>query len=203
MERNSFVFYRSFYEAIVELPREVQGEVLTAVIEYGLNGVTTEPLKPIARGMLALIKPMVDANNQRFRNGCKGAASGKLGGRPKHVADPQNEPKETPQETPKKPQRNPKKTPNVDVNVNADVNVNEKKDDPPFIPPVISEVVAYFDEKGYSEEAASNFFAYYDELSWCDKNGNSLKNWKLKAINVWFKPEHRKQKKTNRWGLAQ
>ena len=109
MERDSFIFYRSFYEGIKELPRDIQGEVLTAVMEYGLNGVTTENLKPIAKGMLALIKPQLDANNKRFENGKKGAEHGKKGGRPK-------------KETPKKPQENPNETPNVNVNDNVNVN---------------------------------------------------------------------------------
>ena len=76
MKRDSFIFYQSFYEAIVELPREIQGEVLTAVVEYGLYGETTESLKPIAKAMMLLIKPQIDANQKRYENGCKG-------GRPK------------------------------------------------------------------------------------------------------------------------
>ena len=70
--RNSFVFYGSWWEAIKNLPRDVQGDVLTAIIEYGLSGETTEQLKPIAKAMLAMVKPQIDANNQRFENGKKG-----------------------------------------------------------------------------------------------------------------------------------
>ena len=31
--RDGFIFYSSFFEAIRELPRDIQGEVLTAIIE--------------------------------------------------------------------------------------------------------------------------------------------------------------------------
>ena len=110
MERESFVFYRSFYEGIKELPRDIQGEVLTAIMEYGLNGVTTENQKPITKAMFALIKPQLDANNQRFENGRLGAEHGKKGGRPRK----------------EKPQENPNLTPNV--NVNDNVNDNDDKD---------------------------------------------------------------------------
>lgn len=72
MERDSFVFYRSFWESIKVLPRDIQGEVLTAVVEYGLYGETTGNPKPIARAILTLIKPQIDANNRRFENGSKG-----------------------------------------------------------------------------------------------------------------------------------
>lgn len=70
--RNSFVFYGSWWEAIKNLPRDVQGDVLTAIIEYGLTGVTTGQLKPIAKAMLAMAKTQIDINNQRFENGKKG-----------------------------------------------------------------------------------------------------------------------------------
>ena len=121
MERESFVFYRSFYEGIKELPRDIQGEVLTAIMEYGLNGVTTENQKPITKAMFALIKPQLDANNQRFENGRLGAEHGKKGGRPR-----KEKPQENPNQTPKKPQENPNQTPNVNDNVN--VNDNDDKD---------------------------------------------------------------------------
>ncbi|ERI64310.1 hypothetical protein HMPREF1551_00549 [Capnocytophaga sp. oral taxon 863 str. F0517] len=124
MERESFVFYRSFYEGIKELPRDIQGEVLTAIMEYGLNGVTTENQKPITKAMFALIKPQLDANNQRFENGKLGAEHGKKGGRPR-----KEKPQENPTLTPKKPQENPNLTPNVNDNVNVNDNISflEKK----------------------------------------------------------------------------
>ena len=40
--RESFVFYRSFYDAIKDLPRDVQGEIYTAIMEYSLYGKETE-----------------------------------------------------------------------------------------------------------------------------------------------------------------
>ena len=138
MERESFVFYRSFYEGIKELPRDIQGEVLTAIMEYGLNGVTTENQKPITKAMFALIKPQLDANNQRFENGRLGAEHGKKGGRPR-----KEKPQENPNLTPKKPQENPNLTPNVNVNdnVNDNVNVNDNDDN--------KDTSAITDEKKY------------------------------------------------------
>lgn len=70
--KESMVFYASWLDAIKNLPREIQGEVLTAIIEYGLTGVTTESLKPIAKAMLALVKTQIDINNKRYENSLKG-----------------------------------------------------------------------------------------------------------------------------------
>ena len=127
MERESFVFYRSFYEGIKELPRDIQGEVLTAIMEYGLNGVTTENQKPITKAMFALIKPQLDANNQRFENG-------KRGGRPKadcNQTETETKPNHNQTITKPKPNHNQTETkpePNVNDNVNVNVNVNDNDD---------------------------------------------------------------------------
>lgn len=69
--RDSIIFYRSFYEAIKNLPRDVQGEIYTAIMEYGLYGNETENLKPVARSIFTLIKPQIEINNKRYSNGCK------------------------------------------------------------------------------------------------------------------------------------
>lgn len=83
MERDSILFYRSFYEAIKGLSKDIQVEIYSAVMEYGLNGNLPENLKPVAKGMFALMKPVIDNNNVRLENGKKGAEFGKRGGRPR------------------------------------------------------------------------------------------------------------------------
>ena len=64
--RDSFIFYKSFYEAIKDLPRDIQGEVYTAIMEYSLYGITTENLKPVARSIFTLIKPQIDQQGIGF-----------------------------------------------------------------------------------------------------------------------------------------
>ena len=75
MERESFVFYRSFYEAIKELPAENQANVYNALFEYSFNNVEVE-LSGVEKAVFLLMKPQVDANQKKYENGCKG-------GRPK------------------------------------------------------------------------------------------------------------------------
>ncbi len=82
MTRDSFVFYRSFFEAISLLPSEVQAEVYPAVVEYALNGKEPKGLSDIARGVFILVKPNIDASIARKENGKK---FGKLGGRPAKI----------------------------------------------------------------------------------------------------------------------
>lgn len=63
-----------------------------------------------------------------------------------------------------------------------------KKPPKKFIPPTIAEVEDYIDEKGFTVDA-KKFIDYYTELDWHDKEGKPVKNWKLKIISVWDKPE--------------
>lgn len=107
--RDSFIFYRSFYEAIRDLPRDIQGEIYTAIMEYGLYGNETESLKPIARSIFMLVKPIMDANYSRYENGCKG-------GRPKGEKN-QTETKQEPNRNQTETKRKPNEDVDVDVNI--------------------------------------------------------------------------------------
>lgn len=74
MTRDSFVFYRSFYESIACLDDDDRLACLDAICEYALNG--TEPEESaVASAILMMAKPSIDKNNERYLNG-------KLGGRP-------------------------------------------------------------------------------------------------------------------------
>jgi hypothetical protein len=68
--RDTMIIYRSFFEAIKELPKENQAEVWNAVYELGLNGNLIE-LQGISKTIFTLIKPQIDANLKRFENGKK------------------------------------------------------------------------------------------------------------------------------------
>jgi len=68
--RDSSIFYRSFYEAIKDLPPENQAEVYNAIFEYSLNGNEVE-LTGISKTIFTLIKPQIQANIKRFKNGSK------------------------------------------------------------------------------------------------------------------------------------
>ena len=82
IERDSFVFYRSFYEAIKDLDKKEQSNLLCAICELALNGNEIE-LNGISSTIFKLIKPQINANLKRYKNGSKG-------GRPKT----ENKPKE-------------------------------------------------------------------------------------------------------------
>ena len=136
--RESFIFYRSFWDAIKELSPEDREKSLTAIMEYALNDKIDHDLKGVSQAIFSLTKPQIDANNRRYENG-------KRGGRPKKETEV--EPKKNRSRTKKKPNNNLTETekepivildetkvePNVNDNVNVNVNDNI------ISPPVITE----------------------------------------------------------------
>ena len=100
MARDSFIFYRSFYEAIKEIPPEDQLQVYKAISIYALEQKEIT-LTGIARAIFSLVKPQLDANYKKYENGKQ----------KKSKTEANNKQKESKSET--------------NVNVNDNVNVNE------------------------------------------------------------------------------
>lgn len=70
MERDSFIFYRSFYEAIKEIPDEEQLNIYKAITEYALNQNEIQ-ITGVSKAIFTLVKPQLDANFQKYLNGKK------------------------------------------------------------------------------------------------------------------------------------
>ena len=116
MERESFVFYRSFRDAFRALDKDVRLRMYEAIIDYGLDLI--EPhFEGIEKVLWTLIRPQLEANNKRFENGCKGGA-------PIGNQNARKQPKNNQKITEKQPKNN-QKQPNVNENVNENVNTKE------------------------------------------------------------------------------
>ena len=206
--RDSFIFYGSFYEAISCLDDATRLQCYDAVASYAITGIDPE-LNGVAKAIFALIKPQIDANNKRYNNGCKGAEYGKKGGRPV-TKNPIGDNDENPiGDTSKNPigdnDENPIETPNEKENENVNVNENEKEkeNESPsetkrekqakekrkrFSAPSVDEVRDYCRERGNSIDAET-FVDFYASKGW--KVGNSpMKDWQS-AIRTWEKRECR------------
>ena len=204
--RDSFIFYGSFYEAISCLDDATRLQCYDAVASYAITGIDPE-LNGVAKAIFALIKPQIDANNKRYNNGCKGAEYGKKGGRPV-TKNPIGDNDENPiGDTSKNPigdnDENPIETPNEKENENVNENEKEKENESPsetkrekqakekrtrFSAPSVDEVRDYCRERGNSIDAET-FVDFYASKGW--KVGNSpMKDWQS-AIRTWEKRECR------------
>lgn len=113
LHRESFLFYRSFFEAIEQVSETDQLQIYRAIAQFALDGVEPQ-LQGLLKALWIAIKPQLEANNKRYLNGCKGGVHGKRGGAPKGNANAR-----------KQPQNNPKTTPNDNDNDNVNERVCE------------------------------------------------------------------------------
>ncbi len=101
IKRESFIFYKSFFEAIKGLPDNERLEMYDGIIKYAINGEKIF-LDGFKNQLFCLIKPQLDANNKRYKDGKKGGQYGIKGGRPKNpTGDINNNPTGVTKITPK------------------------------------------------------------------------------------------------------
>ncbi len=74
MQRGQFTFYRSYYEAVKELPKRDQTTVLLAVCAYALDGEVPK-LSGTSSAIFTLIRPTLDAARRK----AEGAKNGRAG----------------------------------------------------------------------------------------------------------------------------
>ncbi len=108
----SFVFYKSFYEALQALDDNARLQAYDAICSYALDVSETPSVDGIAKVIFIMAKPQMDANKKRKTNGNKG-------GRPTT-----NSTKTTTKKTNGSTKNKPNVNENVNVNVNANVNEN-------------------------------------------------------------------------------
>lgn len=184
MDKDSFVFYRSFYEAIKEVPKKHRSVIYEAVFEYVFDA--QEPsLSGVPSAMWKLIKPQLDASAKRYENSKKGAEYGKLGGRPKKTKEDEK-PLKGSEEKPLKGKE--AKTPNVNVNVNENdnenVNVNVSRVRARNTRPSAQELAIYCFENGIHTNL-EKFMSYNDAKGWPIE-------WKA-ALAMWVEKDKEKQ----------
>lgn len=174
-ERDSFVFYRSWYESAKLFENNLdKSKYIEAIIEYALDQVEPKFNDIVSTQIWTLTKPNLDANIKKYKDGCVGAPHGKKGGRPKK----------------KEPHNNPTKTPNVNVNVNEPVKekVNKKDNDIDKRKAEFKKLLSKYQDI-YVLDMMKDFFSYWTEHSPNDRKmrfekqtsfsvGRRLRTWK-------------------------
>lgn len=127
--KESFVFYRSFYDAIKCLPDEQRLEIYEAIFEYGLNDNDVQ-LEGASQAIYNLTKPSINSANARYNASVE---NGRKGGRPKtnnleNLTKP-NHNLDKPRYNLDKPNHNLTDTDTDTVNVTYTDNVNVNKND--------------------------------------------------------------------------
>lgn len=183
--RESIVFYRSFYEAIKELPAEEFRNAVMAIMEYGLNDSEIDT-SGVAKAILIMAKPQIDKNNKRYENGLRGGIKPKQN---QNGTKTEPNPNQTVTKVEPTPNQNgtkaePKRT-NPEPNDNDNVNVNDIKESeekkPRFYPPTLEELKKYIADNKYNVEP-ERFIDYYTANGWT-VGKNRMKDWKAVVRN--------------------
>ena len=180
--REGFTFYRSFRDAINCLEDSgAKLEIYQAISDFALDNKEpdVETFSKMGKLCWIALRPNLNSDRQRYKNGCKGGAP----------VGNQNALKTT-----EKQPKNNLKTSNVNVNDNVDVNVNDKRERKSvarFTPPTLEEVKQYITENGYKLVDADSFYNHYEAIGW--KVGkNPMKDWKA-CVRGW---QSREKKQT-------
>lgn len=199
MARDSFIFYRSFYEAISELPKENQADTYNAIMEYALNQEEIE-LTGISKAIFSLVKPQLDANYKKYENGKQKKSK--------------TEAKQ--KQTKSKIGTNVNVNENVNDNENVNVNDNDNENVGDSCVDGLQEVVDFYNENiglitpyglevlsDYAKEMPTDLIIYAMEIS-VEANVRTiqyikgiLNNWSNKGIKTLIeaKKENQKQNK--------
>jgi len=178
--RDSIILYRSLREATKQLDLETRAKVYDSVMDYAFDG--TEPEETgVVQAMFLMMKPIIDANNQRYENGCKG-------GRPKNQTITKEKPNNNQNETKAEPNKDKDK--DVDKDVNEKEMVKEKVATAPrFTKPTLQDVQAYVDEQNLAMDAQA-FVDFYESKGW--KVGSTpMKDWRAACRN-WARRDRQK-----------
>lgn len=178
MTRDSMVFYRSFFEAVEDLPPEDFKQAVTAIMRYALDG-TADDVKGVAKSILIMARPQIDKNNKRYENGTRG------GRKPN---DNQTITKTEPKCISSKPNVNVNDNVN-DIKENTLKSVKEKR----FAPPTPEDVREYCREKGLNVDA-DRFVDFYKSKNWY-VGKNKMKDWKA-AVRNWARSQSQRQEST-------
>ena len=171
--RDSFIFYRSFFQSTKRLSKEEKAELFEAICYYALDGESIE-MSAVPEAIFSVIKPNLDANRRKWENGCKEKKKTSK----TEAEDEQEISKDeaNDKQTISKPQGN------VNVNVNANEECKSKSESKRFSPPTLQEVSYYCQERKNSVNP-EKWISHYQSNGW--KVGkNQMKDWKA-AVRTW------------------
>ena len=195
MARDSFIFYRSFYEAISELPKDNQADSYNAIMRYALDQEEIE-LTGISKAIFSLVKPQLDANYKKYENGKQKKSKTEA----------------------KQKQTKSKKVTNVNENVNENVNVNVNDNDKVSDSCVdgLQKIIDFYNEniglitpygvevlEDYSKDMPTDLIIYAMQIS-VEANKRTIKyikailnNWQKAGIRTLVQAKDENHKKKN------
>lgn len=193
-DKDSFVFYRSFADSINYLPTNLQLPLYKAITSYALD--LEEPDfekckdKYVLEALWAGIRPQLDANHQRYLNGCKGGCPPGTT-KPSMIGNQNARKKQNQNKTKTKPNANDNDNGNDKDGVNSPLGETGKADSSntrrvQFVKPTPEDVSKYCSEKGYSIDV-DQFCDYYESNGWV-VGKTPMRDWRA-TVRTWVRNE--------------
>ena len=209
MERKQFTWYRSYYDALKELPAEEFRDIVLAVCAYALDGEEPE-LSGVARAIFTLIRPTLEVGRSKAENRSRAEqtvlSAEQTGNRPEQT---KNKPEQT-QNKRKQTENKPEQTRKEKEKEREKESENDSYCSPPppsgpkrFVPPTLAEVQSYVAER-QSPVDPQGFIDFYASKGWM-VGKTPMKDWKAACRNAetWERWSRTEASAPPKKGLAQ
>lgn len=188
MERKQFTWYRSYYDALKEIPAEEFRDIVLAVCSYALDGEEPE-LSGVARAIFTLIRPTLEVGRSKAENRSRAEqtvlSAEQTGNRPEQT---KNKPEQT-QNKRKQTDNKPEQTRKEKEKEREKESENDSYCSPPppsgpkrFVPPTLAEVQSYVAER-QSPVDPQGFIDFYASKGWM-VGKTPMKDWKAACRNA-------------------
>lgn len=214
MERKQFTWYRSYYDALKELPAEEFRDIVLAVCAYALDGEEPE-LSGVARAIFTLIRPTLEVGRSKAENRSRAEQTSisaeQTGNSPEQTKNKpeqtQNKRKQTgnkPEQTRNKPEQTRKEKEREKESENDSYCSPPPPSGPKrFVPPTLAEVQSYVAQR-QSPVDPQGFIDFYASKGWM-VGKTPMKDWKAACRNAetWERWSRTEASAPPKKGLAQ
>ena len=218
MERKQFTWYRSYYDALKELPAEEFRDIVLAVCAYALDGEEPE-LSGVARAIFTLIRPTLEVGRSKAENRSRAEqtsiSADQTSNSPEQTKNKpeqtQNKRKQTgnkPEQTRNKPEQTRKEKEKEKEREKESENDSYCSPPPPsgpkrFVPPTLAEVQSYVAQR-QSPVDPQGFIDFYASKGWM-VGKTPMKDWKAACRNAetWERWSRTEASAPPKKGLAQ
>lgn len=211
MERKQFTWYRSYYDALKELPAEEFRDIVLAVCAYALDGEETE-LSGVARAIFTLIRPTLEVGRSKAENRSRteqtSISAEQTGNRPEQTKNKPEQTQNKRKQTGNKPEQTRKEKEKEKEREKESENDSYCSPPPPsgpkrFVPPTLAEVQSYVAQR-QSPVDPQGFIDFYASKGWM-VGKTPMKDWKAACRNAetWGRWSRTEASAPPKKGLAQ
>lgn len=211
MERKQFTWYRSYYDALKELPAEEFRAIVLAVCAYALDGEETE-LSGVARAIFTLIRPTLEVGRSKAENRSRteqtSISAEQTGNRPEQTKNKPEQTENKRKQTGNKPEQTRKEKEKEKEREKESENDSYCSPPPPsgpkrFVPPTLAEVQSYVAQR-QSPVDPQGFIDFYASKGWM-VGKTPMKDWKAACRNAetWERWSRTEASAPPKKGLAQ